>query len=150
MVEECKITEPEYSPEEEMELLQVSNPNEDLDEFSGEYIDFDGELHLSKERLENVRMLLRRYKAQKSTEEENLILANAMESFKLSIEDETDERAFTVLLLSYFRVPTLTAFDISRALRINDRTVFKDITKGVKRLCVLIFGISAFTVDDFR
>ena len=71
-----------------------------------------------------------------------------MKNLNLSVTDETDKRIFTVLLLSYFHTPTLNAADISKALSIHERTVFKDITKGVSRLCVFIFGITAFTVNE--
>lgn len=105
-------------------------------------------MYLSKKRLDDVRHLLRRYKTKESTERENVIIAHAMECLKSSIMDESDERAFTVLLLSYFHNPTLSAFDISKALNIHDRTVFKDIDKGVSQLAVFIFGIGAFTVTE--
>ena len=132
----------------EQEPRKVSKPNENTRPPGAGYIDFDGDLHYSKKRLNDIRTLLRRYKAKETTEAENIILAHAMEDFKLSIDDEADERIFTTLLLSYFHEPALSALDVSKALKIHDRTVFKDITKGVERLCVLIFGISAFTVDN--
>lgn len=127
---------------------QASSQNKKEFRSDGDYIDFDGELHLSTKRLDDVRNLLRRYKAKETTERENIIIAHAMECLKFSIVDEADERAFTVLLLSYFHNPTLNAFDISKALNIHDRTVFKDIAKGVSRLAVFVFGIDAFTVTE--
>ena len=123
-------------------------PPQDLSQNESDYIDFDGELHFSERRLNDVRNLLRRYRARETSEAENTILAHAMKNLNLSVTDETDKRIFTVLLLSYFHTPTLNAADISKALSIHERTVFKDITKGVSRLCVFIFGITAFTVNE--
>ena len=132
----------------ETEPRRASSQNKSEFRSDGDYIDFDGELHLSKKRLDDVRHLLRRYKTKETTERENIIIAHAMECRKTSIVDEADERAFTVLLLSYFHNPTLSAFDISKALNIHDRTVFKDIAKGVSQLAVFVFGIGAFTVTE--
>ncbi len=137
-----------YGKSAETEHLRVSKMNDDTTICQQETFDFFGELHPDPEKLKEVRKLLRRYKAHNSTDAENRILAQAMENYRLSIEDETDERRFNVLMLFYFSVPTLTAFQISRELCMNDRTVFKDISKGVEELCVLIFGIDAFTVAE--
>lgn len=111
-------------------------------------IDFSGYLHPDRGKEKIVRQMLRRYKANKCSDQEKRILAEAMGKYQLLAENDTDKRAFNVLLLSYFSIPTLTALQISEQFHIDKRTVFKDISKGVGTLCVLIFGIDAFSVAD--
>lgn len=113
----------------------------------GSSFNFSGELHLDKQARKKTHDMLRRYKAGKTSDQENRILAEAMNQYQLSVVDETDKRVFAVLLLSYFSAPTLTAVQISEQFHIYKTTVFKDISKGVKALSVLIFGIDAFTMS---
>ena len=113
----------------------------------GVFFESCGMLTLNEARKKDTHDMLRRYKSAKTSDQENRILAEAMKQYQLSAVDETDKRAFAVLLLSYFSDPTLTAFQISEQFHTNKRTVFKDISKGVEALSVLIFGIDAFTMS---
>ncbi len=132
---------------QDQEHLQVSKMNDTATErISTQIFDFSGYLHPDRGKEKIVRQMLRRYKANKCSDQEKRILAEAMGKYQLSAENDTDKRAFNVLLLSYFSIPTLTALQISEQLHIAKRTIFKDISKGVGTLRVLIFGIDAFSV----
>lgn len=137
----------EYGMEQGYRQASKMNDYPDTADVPEEF-DCSAELQLDKGKQHNVRQLLRRYKSGTGTEREKQILAEAMSHYQLLAEDDTDRRAFNVLLLSYFSVPTLTAFQISELLHIDKRTVFKDISKGVSDLCVLIYGIDAFSAHE--
>ena len=107
-----------------------------------------GYLELSKERVASVKNLLRSFKSGTLAEKEKELLIRAMEHYKSMADTEKKQRVYNVLVMFYFADEPLTFTQIADVLIIGPRTVFKDINYGVKDLCVLLYGIDAFTCTD--
>lgn len=107
-----------------------------------------GYLEFSKERIAAVKDLLRSFKSGTLANEEKDLLIRAMEHYKSTADTEKKQRVYNVLVMYYFADEPLTFTQIADVLIIGSRTVFKDINYGVKDLCVLLYGIDAFTCTD--
>ena len=107
-----------------------------------------GCLTLSQERVSDVKDMLRSFKSGSLADEEKELLIRAMEQLKSMADTEKKQRVYNVLVMFYFADEPLTFTQIADVLVIGTRTVFKDINYGVKELCVLLYGIDAFTCTD--
>ncbi len=87
-----------------------------------------------------VREALKRYKKGNSAPGERKELVQAMEKYRAATANEKHGRAYNILFLFYFAVRPLKAIQISDKYGINERTVFKYITKGVEDLTNIMYG----------
>lgn len=94
-----------------------------------------------KMRLQAVKQALLRYKHGKSTPEERKILIQAMRLYKGVAKEENQARAYNELLCFYFAEEPLDSTQMPVRFQINRRTVFKDISRGIKDLTVILYGI---------
>ncbi|WP_276620417.1 hypothetical protein [Syntrophomonas wolfei] len=94
-----------------------------------------------KKRQQAVKQALLRYKHGESTPEEMDMLIQAMRLYRGAAKEENQARAYNVLLYFYFADTPLVTSQMPMRLNVNKRTVFKDISRGVKELTVIMNGI---------
>lgn len=94
-----------------------------------------------KKRQQAVKQALLRYKHGESTPEEREVLIQAMRFYRRAAKEENQARAYNVLLYFYFADTPLVTSQIPVQLNVNKRTVFKDISRGIEDLTVIMYGI---------
>lgn len=92
------------------------------------------------EAMRQVREALKRFKQDNSVPGEREELMQAMERYKATIANEKQCIAYNILFSFYFANPHLKAAQLSDKYRINKRTVYKYITRGVGGLAEVMYG----------
>ncbi|MDD3229400.1 MAG: hypothetical protein PHE09_09315 [Oscillospiraceae bacterium] len=90
---------------------------------------------------QRVRETLKRVKEGNATLEEREELMQAMERYKATAANEKQDIAYNILFLFYITDHPLKAAQISDKYRINQRTVFKYITRGVEDLSEIMHDL---------
>lgn len=93
-----------------------------------------------KVRKQAVRQALRRYKNGKSNPEEKAALIHGMKIYRTMAANEK-ARTYNELLCFYFAQKPLDTLQISERFKINRRTLFKDIDRGIEDLTVILYGV---------
>lgn len=94
-----------------------------------------------KERQQRVREILKRYKNGELIPEEKEALIQAMKKYRSAAFEESQTRAYNVLLLFYFAEHPLSTEQMPNRFLINKRTVFKDISKGIEAITAILHGV---------
>lgn len=84
----------------------------------------------------------------RSTQEERTLLENAMRDYKEFAQTDEQKRAYNILLYYYFSTKPLTDLQLAKLFKIEKRTVYKCISKGVNDLTFLIFGVDVIIFND--
>jgi len=92
-------------------------------------------------RQQAVKHALLRYKHGESTPEEREVLIQAMRLYRGTAKEENQARAYNVLLYFYFADTPLVTSQIPVRFNVNKRTVFKDISRGIEDLTVIMYGL---------
>lgn len=90
---------------------------------------------------EIIREALRRYKTHQATEEECSAMVEAMQKYHTFADSEEAVRAYNVLLCFYFAEQSPASSKMPAIFQVNRRTIFKDISKGIKDLTAIVYGI---------
>lgn len=89
---------------------------------------------------QRVREALKRVKKGNAAPGEREKLIQAMERYKATAVNEKQDIAYNVLFLFYLTTHPLKTAQISDKYRINRRTIFKYITRGVEDLANIMYG----------
>lgn len=90
---------------------------------------------------QRVRETLRQIKKGEAPTEEREKLMEAMDKYKATAVNEKQEMIYNILFLFYLAATPLKANQLSNRYRINKRTVYKYITKGVENLADILHGV---------
>lgn len=121
------------------EEIRIEIKNE-LGSFFKEYqpniIEPEGSSNLERKatQQQRVKEMLKQVKKGNAAPEEQEELMQAMEKYKAAAVNEKQEIEYNILLSFYLTDPPLKAAQLADKYRINKRTVFKYITKGVEDL----------------
>lgn len=106
-----------------------------IKEYQPNIIEPEGSPNLERKAVQQrVREALKRVKEGNATPEEREELMQAMERYKATAANEKQEVAYNILFSFYLKDYPLKAAQISDKYRINQRTVYKYITRGVEDL----------------
>jgi len=106
-----------------------------IKELQPNIIKWEGSPNLERKAAQQrVRETLKRVKEGNATPEEREELMQAMDRYKATAANEKQDIAYNILLSFYITDHSLKAAQISDKYRINQRTVFKYITRGVEDL----------------
>lgn len=117
--------------------------NSFIKEFQPNIIEPEGSPNLERKaaQQQRVRETLKRVKEGNATLEEREELMQAMERYKATAANEKQDIAYNILLSFYITDHPLKAAQISDKYRINQRTVFKYITRGVEDLSEIMHDL---------
>jgi hypothetical protein len=92
------------------------------------------------EAMQQVREALKRFKQDNLAPGEREELMQAMERYEATVTNKKQDIAYNILFSFYFANPHLKAAQLSDKYRINKRTVYKYITRGVGDLAEIMYG----------
>lgn len=95
---------------------------------------------------QRMREVLKRIKKGNATPEEREELLTVMEKYKITSVNGKQDIACNILFYFYFADNPLKAAQLSDKYRINRRTVYKYITRGVENLIDIIYGTDGICI----